>query len=389
MNLNPPRVAKIVETRRHRRWPVVREVVLHGRARWRVDGRPYFGREWFPSLAAATDRQLTMRLAVGNDGEGLPLALRVDAGRAWAVVEPLNGTLLEAAKEWAARRQTGMDKVSVVISDWIASRVSQNARAELGRQAVADARWAGKLVVAQFGERQVREVTPAEAQSWVDSLSLGRTGKDMARRQLRAAWNWLARQGRAQANPWISLTLPKAQPAEVSILAPPEVSRLLRACRPSPPVWRYALLGLACGLRPSEAARIGRGDFRHNSVEVKGGKTGGRFFALSLPLWRAFVSAKGQDSGPVFPADVLPGVLRRLWSEAKERSGVRVPPDSLRHSFASYWLPVHHDRAQLAELMGNSPAIIAKHYRRPVPVSTARRFWETLQQEVSHAREIR
>jgi hypothetical protein len=48
-----------------------------------------------------------------------------------------------------------------------------------------------------------------------------------------------------------------------------------------------------------------------------------------------------------------------LWPQPPVDAAVTVPPDALRHSFASYWLPIHADRPRLAELMGNSPAIIA------------------------------
>lgn len=36
--------------------------------------------------------------------------------------------------------------------------------------------------------------------------------------------------------------------------------------------------------------------------------------------------------------------------------------------------------------MGNSPEIIARHYRRPVPVSEARRYWQAITQEIRHVR---
>ena len=54
---------------------------------------------------------------------------------------------------------------------------------------------------------------------------------------------------------------------------------------------------------------------------------------------------------------------------------IRWIPDGLRHSFATYWLGVHQNRNRLAELMGNSPAIIGRHYLKPVSRSEAQRFW--------------
>jgi hypothetical protein len=51
------------------------------------------------------------------------------------------------------------------------------------------------------------------------------------------------------------------------------------------------------------------------------------------------------------------------------------PADVLRHSYASCWLTIYKNRAELAELMGNSAAIIGKHYRRPIPQAEAEEWF--------------
>jgi hypothetical protein len=52
--------------------------------------------------------------------------------------------------------------------------------------------------------------------------------------------------------------------------------------------------------------------------------------------------------------------------------------DVLRHSFASYWLAIHKNRAELAEYMGNSAKIIGKHYRRVMAQSEAQAWFAIL-----------
>ena len=54
------------------------------------------------------------------------------------------------------------------------------------------------------------------------------------------------------------------------------------------------------------------------------------------------------------------------------------PKDVLRHSYASYILPLHPDVHALAAKMGNSVAVIHKHYRRPVRAELAHEFWKIL-----------
>jgi hypothetical protein len=68
------------------------------------------------------------------------------------------------------------------------------------------------------------------------------------------------------------------------------------------------------------------------------------------------------------------GFSRRLKSYQRSLQ-IRWIPDGLRHAFATYWLGVHQNRNRLAELMGNSPAIIGRHYLKPVSRSEAQRFW--------------
>ena len=52
--------------------------------------------------------------------------------------------------------------------------------------------------------------------------------------------------------------------------------------------------------------------------------------------------------------------------------------DVLLHSFASYWLAIYKNRAELAEYMGNSAKIIGKHYRRMMPLGEAQAWFAIL-----------
>ena len=57
------------------------------------------------------------------------------------------------------------------------------------------------------------------------------------------------------------------------------------------------------------------------------------------------------------------------------KAGTAWPVDCLRHSFGSYWLAVHNDRAKLAETMGNTVEVIRDFYRKAIPQAEAKRFW--------------
>ena len=65
-----------------------------------------------------------------------------------------------------------------------------------------------------------------------------------------------------------------------------------------------------------------------------------------------------------------------LWDGTEADSKLRPwPGNALRHSYASYKLAKWPDAAALALEMGNSPAVILRHYRSLVNPAAAKAFW--------------
>ena len=67
--------------------------------------------------------------------------------------------------------------------------------------------------------------------------------------------------------------------------------------------------------------------------------------------------------------------LKSLREEGREGVPDTWPQDVLRHSYGTYRLALKKSRSQVADEMGNSPEIIKKHYRRPVPERTAQAWF--------------
>jgi integrase len=68
--------------------------------------------------------------------------------------------------------------------------------------------------------------------------------------------------------------------------------------------------------------------------------------------------------------------LRKHRKASAERVNVRWIQDGMRHSFASYWLPIHHDVDRLMGQMGPvDPATFSRHYHAGVPRAEAKKFW--------------
>src|SRR5437867_11435891 len=89
----------------------------------------------------------------------------------------------------------------------------------------------------------------------------------------------------------------------------------------------------------------------------------------NLKQWLA--PYRNQSSGNVAPMNFY-----RKLRAARGQAGINEwDNNSLRHSFGSYHLAKHRNVQALAIEMGNSPAMIFKHYRELVKPKDAERYW--------------
>jgi len=78
---------------------------------------------------------------------------------------------------------------------------------------------------------------------------------------------------------------------------------------------------------------------------------------------------------------VAPFVRRNwhfLFAQAASDAGVQLPMNVLRHTFGSYHYAMHRNENLTAAEMGNSPAMVFRHYRAVVTPEAAAKFWNLL-----------
>ena len=69
--------------------------------------------------------------------------------------------------------------------------------------------------------------------------------------------------------------------------------------------------------------------------------------------------------------------LRKHRKASAGRLNIKWIQDGMRHSFASYWLPAHHDIDKLMVMMGHvNPDTFSKHYHAGVPRKEAVKYWK-------------
>jgi integrase len=166
-----------------------------------------------------------------------------------------------------------------------------------------------------------------------------------------------------------------------------QVRRLLTASQVNdfPSVFPFLVLQLFAGLRPHEAQQM-RWEylyFETGQIEVKAATSKtreSRFVPMLAPLPEMLLPYR-RPSGPITGRNFARALLA-----VRKASGITPwPKDVLRHCFGSFWLPIHKNRAELAEIMGNSVGIIKRFYRRAIPPQLAVEYWRI---SLEHAKVI-
>lgn len=139
-----------------------------------------------------------------------------------------------------------------------------------------------------------------------------------------------------------------------------------------PPEWQVVIaLGAFAGLRPEESAPETTTNkpglqwenilWHKNKIDVPAevSKTRQRRFIPMNDALLSWLIPLKKKSGRIAPKKGRIYWSMKSW---EEKSGVTWKTDGLRHSYASYRLAETKDMAALALEMGNSPAMIFKHY---------------------------
>ena len=144
----------------------------------------------------------------------------------------------------------------------------------------------------------------------------------------------------------------------------------------------YICIGLFSGLRPTEVERINWSNihFDDNIISVEPNQTKvkrSRHAELNntLKSWLNISSKHKQ---------IKPRNFQRLFKSFKKELNIEWIPDGLRHTYATYWLPINQNKDLLANYMGNSRSVIDKHYLKPALKQDAEKFWNLVPDGSKH-----
>lgn len=236
------------------------------------------------------------------------------------------------------------------------------------------------LFAARENVQNIAEVDAERAERYLAGI----LSPEHAKRALRAFFNFCKGQKWIAANPFELAKTPRRlkEFAAPSILSVADTERLLSAV---PAKWEPAVALMAfAGVRPNELAsldgaevvRVGDIDFAARKITIRAEVSKVRRVRIltGLPdnLWAWIEPLRGlpaEDS--VAPASY------DVWRRVKRNSGVKLPKDVLRHSFASY--AYHNIGAERAvEILGHIGgfAVFAKHYKGLSDADTSAKYFE-------------
>ena len=300
-------------------------------------------------------------------------ALRVEAIECAELLQPFGATLRDAARFYSAHLKEimGSRKVKEVVADLLAARTADG----MSPRYLKDLRWRLGRFTLSFGEQMIAGISASRIDQWLRGLGVAAATRNTFRVRVAALFAFARRRGYVKENPVADVERAKGRETEIEILSVSQVARLLESA--SSDMLPFWAIGAFAGLRRSEIERLtwSEVDFDADVIEVKASKskTASRRLVTLQPNLRAWLAPYRTRSGRVCPVNLQ----RKIFGD-RERAGLRSewPQNALRHSFGSYHLAQFNDAAKLALEMGNSPAIIFRHYRQLVKPKQAERYWK-------------
>ena len=264
---------------------------------------------------------------------------------------------------------------------------------QLSNKTLLELKSVGGIIINKWKYKRVNEVTAEMITTYLNKTKTAK-GKHFTNQtklnrltKIKQFFNFCAEKPRewVKENPCDGITI-TAETKEVEILTNSQVLALLEAAMMEKQKVRqvmvpYLVLGLFAGLHPEEAQKmqwewIAAFDEEKKTAQVRvpakiSKISESRYAELSGAGWD-LIKPYLKQSGPI-------GWSRRAFRRIRDKAGFAGsawPADCIRHTYASNWLALHKERSHLAEIMGNSAAIIRKHYKRAIPIKEAEIYFK-------------
>lgn len=413
-------------------WPKVREIIVRGVTFFQVDARKQGTsgkRETFSEVGKALERaEALVSGAVAAKqhqeqleaaGLVLPVEVRAQTVNAQERLKPLGVSLLDAVNTYADAveklakfgrgvadavsfyvahlEQEAIKESSALISllaaDWETFKEKGTLK-KLRQDTLDDISETKSLLVREWGNLRIREITEAHVTKYLEGLSVGPRRRYNLKNRIGQFFNWAIKQKHTTFNPCAAIEI-EVPYKDVEIFVPSDVERIMRLCEKEfPDLILYHALCFFAGLRPTECLLLTWENIHLKEKQITVLSTTSKVIETrNVPIedtllkWlKAYLPEKLEGlvtrnvnfRPRIEKLRAALGFKAARWGALEGEEWVE---DIMRHTYASYWLGLNKDRAHLAENMGTSLKMIKKHYKRIVAESAVKAFWRLLPQK--------
>jgi len=343
----------------------------------------------------ATDRAKEVATAIHNQkASGIMLTGvdRVSYARALEVLKPFGVTLHDAVEAYTNARSK-LQKVSLhdvvdfylryhprdlpakMVKEVAGELLEAKRKDGVSSAYLKDLRSRLPHIAAAFSV-PIGQVTQGQIEDWLRSLPVSLRTRNNYRSLVVTLWRFARQHGyllRDRATEADMLPRAKDNGSEIEIFRPADFAKLIG--RADAKLVPFLAIGAFTGLRHAELLRLEWEDVRFTQgfveVKAKKAKTAQRRLIPIQPNLAAWLAPYRAQHGAVC---VWSRIGRKASALAK-RLGICWPKNGLRHSYATYRLAQCQDAAKVALEMGNTPAMIFRHYRELVTPQEANAWW--------------
>jgi integrase len=285
-----------------------------------------------------------------------------------------HGGIVEAARYFKKHVEAGLPDVTVAEA---VGRFTEAKKAEgMSDLYLKDIRGYLGRFAASF-QCNIATIQPEDLRQYLNALDAGPVTRNNHRRLLVALFNFAKGEGWLRANEETAaqrLGAYKVKEREVEIFTPSDVAKLLAHAEEDFMPW-IVLIAFG-GVRNEELAKglvwesvnFNRG---YIIVPASIAKTN-RKRKIDLPENALeWLTPYRNRIGPIFDRD-----FRKPLKRACNAARIKYKRNALRHSFGSYRMEMVKNAGQVALEMGNSAAIVMKHYFDIVEAQAAEAYWK-------------
>ena len=273
--------------------------------------------------------------------------------------------LVQSREKSVALQKTST--ISTVCAEWIESKA--NPLKPVRPATIKQVRLVANILIKHYGERAVGTITKDDIETTLKGWDISNTSKKIYLKMFKAFFIFAKKRKYVSKNPCEDIII-YALNTEVRCLNVNQTIQFLGNLLTEPALIPYATICLFAGVRPTECERLNWSDIDLNTKQIYINQTVSkvktdRFVPISDTLVEWLSPYVGK------PIKIKNQRNRLKWC----KGNIVWQQDILRHTATSYMMGSYKNAGEVSEYLGNSPAIIRKHYQRAVPKSDVELFW--------------